>query len=695
MGRLDNDDLQSGWTVFTNGHDKQIKRKKWHKRLVLPLFMVTLSLLTVTLVMPIPALAWDSIEPFGSSNSHWRMAKEAIANIQADYGSSPLWANFAWGAEYVRDYSEGGWFGDTYGEDVHKRTLIDGDLIVGNNGGTNYPDRQWQQIVIYYRLWQSTGNEDYRQWAYEELGRLVHAIEDQSCPPHAWYAMHGSGSAHGGENFETVSYFADYTPIFPYMEKPSLNDPWEYYYWLKDWTVKNMDNSFWQQYWTLGGYGSVEYNGEDGSEAWLMCVQWGATQQTIYWFLVDAQMKLDDPSYTVEDALGDGIRVVLYADPDYNTKTTRNMELFGTIITIPVSPEYLYSQAIVYEPGSNYGVPMLDGNFYKTRNGGWDAIESSDLGFMADIISSIEMRGDQALKVTLYSGEGFTGERLVLEDDIPNLAAMNFNDKAKSMRIEWDPYPPSITVNSPDKAVYILNEQAVWNWTATDTGSGISSCDGPLVGSPINTSMLGTHTYTINATDNAGNKNSVKVSYSVVYAYELTTPSSAKLSHVRLGSTVPVKFTLKDAAGLSMTNVVAELYLAKQSATNVWGDEITATSISMPKDSNLFRYDAQGGQYMYNLDTKSLSAGTWQLRIKLDDGTTHTMDIQIVESGREGKDSLYTNVGETQQIKVNPDLKKDGEKIAPDTGKDSPMVQSGENQNEDVKETKKTKKIKD
>jgi hypothetical protein len=70
----------------------------------------------------------------------------------------------------------------------------------------------------------------------------------------------------------------------------------------------------------------------------------------------------------------------------------------------------------------------------------------------------------------LYSEKYFNGASLALNERSPSLITHGFNDLAKSMKIQWDPYAPVITVNSPVKAAYKLNEQAAWDWSATDQG---------------------------------------------------------------------------------------------------------------------------------------------------------------------------------------------------------------------------------
>src|SRR5204863_8982621 len=88
------------------------------------------------------------------------------------------------------------------------------------------------------------------------------------------------------------------------------------------------------------------------------------------------------------------------------------------------------------------------------------------------------------------------------------------------------------------------------------------------------------------------------------------------------GSTVPVKFKLTGAsAGIS--NAVAKLYVA-QISNNVVGSDVEAVSTSAADTGNQFRYDASGSQYIFNLATKPLVAGSYRLTIDLGDQVLHT-----------------------------------------------------------------------
>ena len=56
---------------------------------------------------------------------------------------------------------------------------------------------------------------------------------------------------------------------------------------------------------------------------------------------------------------------------------------------------------------------------------------------------------------------------------------------------------------------------------------------------------------------------------------------------------------------------------------------LEAISTSNATTGNLFRYDATSSQYIFNLNTKTLSAGTYQLRIDLGDGVLRTVNITL------------------------------------------------------------------
>ncbi|MBI5559815.1 MAG: SBBP repeat-containing protein [Deltaproteobacteria bacterium] len=188
-----------------------------------------------------------------------------------------------------------------------------------------------------------------------------------------------------------------------------------------------------------------------------------------------------------------------------------------------------------------------------------------------------------------------------------------------------DNTPPQVSINTPaDGAVYILNQNVLANWSASDLLSGMASAAGSVKsGEAIDTSFAGTKGVSVTATDNAGNQTTKTVIYYVRYGYSGILPpiNPDGTSVFKLGRTVPVKFRLTDFSGGYISTAAARLYLAKV-VDGVVGSEIEAASAGGANTGNYFRYDTTGNQYIFNLDTKDLSAGEWQLRISLDDGTS-------------------------------------------------------------------------
>ncbi len=94
------------------------------------------------------------------------------------------------------------------------------------------------------------------------------------------------------------------------------------------------------------------------------------------------------------------------------------------------------------------------------------------------------------------------------------------------------------------------------------------------------------------------------------------------------GSTIPVKFQLRDTNGAFITNAVANLFVAKVSS-GIEGTQVVALSTSKSDAGNQFRYDAISNQYVFNLGTSSFMPGTWQLQAKLNDGKMYIVDVSI------------------------------------------------------------------
>jgi hypothetical protein len=174
----------------------------------------------------------------------------------------------------------------------------------------------------------------------------------------------------------------------------------------------------------------------------------------------------------------------------------------------------------------------------------------------------------------------------------------------------------------------LLNGTASATVSASDGQSGLAS--NPSASVSISTSTVGAKTTTRTATDNVGHATTKSCTTVVGYAFSgiLQPVNSDGSSIFKLGSTVPVKFALTNAAGASQGSAVANLTLAK--VTNeIDGTFVEATSTAAATTGTLFRYDSSAQQYIFNLGTKELSKGTWTLKVTLDDGNSYTQRISL------------------------------------------------------------------
>jgi hypothetical protein len=234
-----------------------------------------------------------------------------------------------------------------------------------------------------------------------------------------------------------------------------------------------------------------------------------------------------------------------------------------------------------------------------------------------------------------------------------NLKLMHFNGTT------WDNITQSINVQTnticgvtSSLSPFVVAEEDVEapsftvpseiNTTATSSSGAAVTYDTPFASDdfddvvPVNCSpqsgssfALGTTQVTCSATDSAGNTTQKSFTVTITYRWSgVLQPINLDGSSVfKLGSTVPVKFALTGGSA-GVTNAVARLYYAKVS-NSVAGTDVEATSNVSATSGNLFRYDATTSQYIFNLSTKGLTTGTYQLKIDLGDGAYHIILVSL------------------------------------------------------------------
>ena len=176
-------------------------------------------------------------------------------------------------------------------------------------------------------------------------------------------------------------------------------------------------------------------------------------------------------------------------------------------------------------------------------------------------------------------------------------------------------------------AAVLLNGPASATVTASDAHSGLASDPSGTV--TIDTSTVGPKTVTRTATDNVGHDTTTSCTTQVQYMFGgIQQPVNSDGSSIfKLGSTVPVKFRLTNAATGPVSGAIATIDVAKIDG-DVDGTFVEAVSTAAATTGNLFR-EAGDGQYIFNLSTKSLTKGDWRVKITLDDGTQYTVRISL------------------------------------------------------------------
>jgi hypothetical protein len=197
--------------------------------------------------------------------------------------------------------------------------------------------------------------------------------------------------------------------------------------------------------------------------------------------------------------------------------------------------------------------------------------------------------------------------------------------QSRTFRI--DQTAPSISISGPTATSYLLHQAVTASYVCNDSGSGVASCSDSRGGtqtSPgsIDTSSIGSKTFTVMATDTAGNAASQPVSYQVGYQFSGFLGSVNNPPTVNTGKanrTYPVKFQLTDATGafISTLSVVQSVQYRATSCGSFGTDPSDPVEATATGGTSL-RYDATSNQYIYNWATPG--PGCYTLLVTLDSG---------------------------------------------------------------------------
>jgi len=197
----------------------------------------------------------------------------------------------------------------------------------------------------------------------------------------------------------------------------------------------------------------------------------------------------------------------------------------------------------------------------------------------------------------------------------------------------------------PDQTVAVCNQVSA---SVILDGSGSSDADGnPLTYAwtgpfgtaagvnPTVTVPLGTNTVTLNVSDGQASSTdtaAISVTEDTLNNFDGFLPpiNNDGSSKFKLGRVIPIKFKLTDCSGGEVSTAVATLAVYKilDSSTGTV-EVVTVEAAGNSNEDNLFRFS--DGNYIYNLDTSTYTEGTYRLEAHIDDNTTHTVNVSMVE----------------------------------------------------------------
>jgi hypothetical protein len=156
--------------------------------------------------------------------------------------------------------------------------------------------------------------------------------------------------------------------------------------------------------------------------------------------------------------------------------------------------------------------------------------------------------------------------------------------------------------------------------TAEDSGSGMKSC----VVSGYSTAV-GTHTLKATATDNAGNTATKEITYTVkpytFNGFYQPVDMGGVYNTVKGGSTVPLKFELfKGDTELTSTSYINQP-LRTQKIDCASGATLDDIELLATGGTSL-RYDATGGQFIYNWKTPTGAGTCYKVTVSATDGSS-------------------------------------------------------------------------
>jgi parallel beta-helix repeat protein len=290
----------------------------------------------------------------------------------------------------------------------------------------------------------------------------------------------------------------------------------------------------------------------------------------------------------------------------------------------------------VAAPGNTVGGTAPGARNLISGNGGDGVLLNDNAGAVTGVsILGNSITANAKLGIALYSandnqaapvltGVGGSAASPTISGSLNSVANTTF-------RIEFFANPsPSNPANTEGKTllgfIYVKTDGSGY---APINGSGLSAIP---AGEGYLTATATVATSNADSTYTYGDSSEFSAYLHVSYFFGGFLPPLSSGLTFGLNRTIPIKFQLTDLSGNPVTSLSAVTSLQVAPVVN----GVAGTPFA-PVSTNNQGLLSSGGQYLFNWQTKGVPAGTYEILLTLADGTTHTITIQLTNSGNSAK----------------------------------------------------------
>lgn len=183
-----------------------------------------------------------------------------------------------------------------------------------------------------------------------------------------------------------------------------------------------------------------------------------------------------------------------------------------------------------------------------------------------------------------------------------------------------DEVPPVITVDAPTEGgTYLLGQDAAPSFTCTDAKSGVETCAAEAT--MLDTSTPGPHTFTVRATDLAGNVAETTIRYTVHYNFAgFFAPVNPQpvVNRATAGQTIPLKWRITSATGVGVSDPAS--FEGVRVFRNACDDSAPLDVIEVDPETTGLRYHGDGYWQMNWRSWTGLAGSCATVTVMLADG---------------------------------------------------------------------------